>query len=126
MRRFEVLKKFTLKESGQTRTFLPGVFIDLDDLKSARLLQAGVIAEADTDSGRMQDEYFTLLKRSFELNYDPAATMEEARRIVTRLGILYQELHAAGCKVPVRLPVQCGPHSDTAGARKNHLQGQRH
>jgi hypothetical protein len=54
----------------------------------------------------MQSEYFTLLRRFWEIDADQAATLDEARRLVIRLDELYRALHQAGRRVPVRLPVE--------------------
>lgn len=56
---------------------------------------------------RVQEaEYLTLLARFWDLDDDPAATMNEARRLVDRLDELYRELFRQGRRVPVRLPVE--------------------
>lgn len=54
----------------------------------------------------IQAEYFSLLSRFWSLDDDPAVTMDEARRLVDRLDALYKQLHQAGRKVPIRLPIE--------------------
>lgn len=55
---------------------------------------------------RLQQEYFALLRRFWQIDTDPAATMDEARRLVVRLDELYRTLCQAGRRVPVRLPLE--------------------
>ncbi len=54
----------------------------------------------------MQAEYMNLLRRHWSIDDDPDVTMEEARQLVDRLDVLYQQLHRQGYKVPVRLPME--------------------
>lgn len=67
--------------------------------------QVAHLTEAVEPSG-MEAEYLFLLARFWSLEDDPAATMDEARRLVDRLDELYQALHSNGRRVPVRLPVE--------------------
>jgi hypothetical protein len=116
--RYRILKKFTMKEGGQVQTLPPGGFIDLDEAKAARLLQAGVITETDTDLGQMEKEYFKYLSRFWDLDDDPTATIEEARVLLARLEILFQELHRQGRRVPVRLPIERNKHNPAEKAER--------
>lgn len=104
---FEAVKPVTIKHNGETRTFRQGETVDLDEVKAAPLVKAGVLREVGKQSPeRMQQEYLALLARFWSLDDDPAATMDEARNIVVRLDALYQELHRLGRPVPVRLDME--------------------
>ncbi len=67
--------------------------------------QVAHITEAVEPAG-METEYLFLLARFWSLDDDPAATLDEARRLVDRLDELFQALHSNGRRVPVRLPVE--------------------
>ena len=58
------------------------------------------------DLDQMEQKYLSSLARFWSLDDDPAATMDEARRLVDRLDELYCELHHQGRRVPARLPVE--------------------
>jgi hypothetical protein len=58
------------------------------------------------DLDQMEKEYFEYLARFWFLDDDPGATMDEARRVVDRLDVLFQALRSNGRNPPVRLPVE--------------------
>jgi len=94
-----VVRPFKLR--GEIVT--PGMLLNVPD-DSMEPLRGKV--EFVTPMDKMQDEYFTLLTRWWQIDDDPTATDEEARGLLVQLDVLYQGLHRSGCKVPVRLPVE--------------------
>lgn len=74
------------------------------DLSKVSRFSKGGLSNIKLDG--IQIAYFELLKRYWSLDDDSSVTMDEARRIVDRLDALYQELHQAGRKVPIRLPIE--------------------
>lgn len=103
---YQVKKEFTAKIDNKQIIFRPGDTVDITEDKAARLITAGVLSPrlSTTELDRMEAEYFRYLKRFFEIDDDPAATIEEARDLLARLEVLFQELHRQGRKVPVWLP----------------------
>jgi hypothetical protein len=99
-----VTKPFSTKIRNEHMVFHPGDTMDLTKEKATKLILAGVINSTGLDE--MAHEYSTLLRRFWEIDEDPAATMDESRRLVIRLDELYRALHQAGRRVPVRLPVE--------------------
>lgn len=101
---FIVAKLFLAKIDGKQTTFHPGDTVNLPEGKAAKLILAGVLKPANIEA--MEQEYFTHLKRFWEIDDDPDATDEEAGYLVERLDYLFQTLHRQGRRVPVRLPVE--------------------
>lgn len=94
----EVAKPFKLR--GQ----LLNVGAVLDVLEESLERLGDKVAPLGIDTA--EREYFRALSRFWSLDDDPAATMDEARRLLARLDELYQLLQHHGRKVPVRLPVE--------------------
>lgn len=69
---------------------------------------------ADYQLDRMEERYFLLLEKWWNVDEDPSITDDEVGQLLAQLDELYQWLHRHGRRVPVRLPTErCGKNSVT-------------